>query len=389
MTLIQRNNKIYTQFYSSKNKKTYSFSDAISAYEYHYYFRINLLTGKKEFIGIHDLYLKLECISIDNQLELPIVCHFSYYFMSTKKDRALAIFIQYEKVNEIQNSRAPSKTLGFSYNKYSLIDYSEQMRKINHHLSRGDCYQVNLTYRQEIKVSDTWECLEQFKNSENKSPYFHVTHIPQLKKSILSNSPECLFQINKKNTIYTMPIKGSMKRETLLGEKEWELLRQSDKNESELYMITDLLRNDLSKIERPEARVEKKKEKLLVPGLVHQYSLVSSPLSKDVNYLQILKAVFPGGSITGAPKRRVMEIIDDLETSKRGYYCGSTLILHKGLRACSINIRTAVLDHSKNTMTYGTGGGITIKSRNEDEYEEAELKLMSFLDLFNYKMACI
>ena len=153
------------------------------------------------------------------------------------------------------------------------------------------------------------------------------------------------------------------------------------KEQAELFMITDLLRNDLSRIESPLARVVAKKKKLLVPGLVHQYSLLSVPLSINVSLGQVIKAMFPGGSVTGAPKLRVMKILYELERGARGYYTGSTVLLHHSMRAVSINIRSADVDFKKKIFTVGAGSGITLLSEVKKEYEEMLDKVRSFITL--------
>ena len=123
-----------------------------------------------------------------------------------------------------------------------------------------------------------------------------------------------------------MPIKGSVK---IKGDvkKAWKKLKESMKDKGELNMITDLLRNDLSRIEKPISKVRKKYVPLLVPGIIHQYSIIDVDLSYKITLLKIIKSLFPGGSITGAPKRRVYQILGSLEKNRRGFYCGSTILL--------------------------------------------------------------
>ncbi len=195
----------------------------------------------------------------------------------------------------------------------------------------------------------------------------------------LSNSPECLFQYEK-NHIITMPIKGTLKR----GEdwkKSWKEMLASAKEESELLMITDLLKNDLNRLDQPTAEVKKLRAPLLVPGLLHQYSLISLKLKNKVSLAQTIFALFPGGSITGAPKKRVMEIIQDVERYQRGIYCGSTILCYGPKKVANINIRTATLNVSERIWRYAAGGGITLLSKNSDEFKEMESKVSSFLTL--------
>lgn len=148
-------------------------------------------------------------------------------------------------------------------------------------------------------------------------------------------------------------------------------------------MITDLLRNDLNRLDRPQARVLKKRAALEVPGLLHQYSLLSVKLTKKVSLLHALQCLFPGGSVTGAPKKRVMQIIQDVEHGKRGVYCGSTLLCYGDRKVASINIRTAEIDLSERLWRYGAGGGITLGSNPVHEFQEMEAKVASFLTLIH------
>ena len=146
-------------------------------------------------------------------------------------------------------------------------------------------------------------------------------------------------------------------------------------------MITDLMKNDLYRISKNPVEVIKKKVPLLVPGLIHQYSRLRSPLSASISLLELMSIIFPGGSVVGAPKKRTMEILHEIENSPRGFYCGSTLILHGSLRRASLNIRTAEINLISRLFTYGAGGGITLLSDVHDEYQETLNKRDSFIQL--------
>ena len=119
---------------------------------------------------------------------------------------------------------------------------------------------------------------------------------------------------------------------------------------------------------------------LLVPGLIHQYSEIKVPLSQHVTLKNILEKIFPGGSITGAPKKRVMQILKKLESRSRGFYCGSTLLFSKGQIEASINIRSSVVDFKKRSLSYQAGGGITLLSQPQHEFLEMTYKHDSYID---------
>jgi anthranilate/para-aminobenzoate synthase component I len=121
---------------------------------------------------------------------------------------------------------------------------------------------------------------------------------------------------------------------------------------------------------------------LVVPGIIHQYSLLSVDLDYKVRLGKIIKSLFPGGSITGAPKKRVKELLFSLEKRSRGFYCGSTVILHESLLAASINIRSAEICFTNKLLKYSSGSGITLLSKSKDEFDELRLKEYSFMKLF-------
>ena len=145
-------------------------------------------------------------------------------------------------------------------------------------------------------------------------------------------------------------------------------------------MITDLLRNDLSRIELPKAYVSEKKIFKKVPGLIHQCSKINIELSAKVTLWKVIEKIFPGGSITGAPKVRAMKLIHHLEKRDRGFYCGSTMIFFGPMKSASINIRAGVFDFNNHSLLYQAGGGITLESNADDEFSEMTYKCESFID---------
>jgi anthranilate/para-aminobenzoate synthase component I len=273
---------------------------------------------------------------------------------------------------------------------WNFSDYEQAFKKGYDHLLKGDSYQFDLTGRFLFSISKDTAPMDLahalWNGMPGPAPYAHMSVLGETGICLLSNSPECLFQIRGHGNgtwIETMPIKGTLKCSGTSGDiaRAWKELTNSEKNEAELFMITDLMRNDLYKITRETVQVVKKKARLLVPGLIHQSSLLCSPLKTNVSLLHLLNAIFPGGSVVGAPKIRTMEILHEIEDSPRGFYCGSTLILHRSLRRASINIRTAEINLITRLLTYGAGGGITLLSDVHEEYEETLGKRDSFIKL--------
>ncbi|RLA61729.1 MAG: hypothetical protein DRQ88_04980 [Epsilonproteobacteria bacterium] len=386
----------YSIIYLNKGNNFLKFSIPQKAYAYFKDYRINLLDGSKEHFSLNDLKSNLLKIKLEDSFDTPTIIHlfyeYGFYFTDNicliKKDELLAIEINYlksspyilKKGKKIKNLR--------SLNKITIKDYNKSFTKGRDHLLKGNCYQFNLTFQhkfganQDNNLEDILYSL--WWKKESRGAYAHASVIPYLNKVYISNSPECLFQIKSKregHLLWSMPIKGSQKIENNFKDS-WRKLKACKKNQAELYMITDLLRNDLSKIEKPKALVVKKKYPLKVPNILHQFSLVSVLLKKNISLYKIIASLFPGGSITGAPKKRAMEILKDLEFSgSRGFYCGSSIILYKNIKAASINIRSATMNLDTLEFSYGSGGGITLLSGMKEEFKEMDLKVGSFLNL--------
>lgn len=359
------------------------------AYIYYRTTRLNLLTGFPEVYHL-DLFLKhLDEMKVQDKVDNPTVFHFYYELglilkglgHTVDENAPIAIELEYEKKSfkKIPKSRLKNIHLK-SLERPSWTEYKEAFNRIQEHLLNGNCYQVNLTYPFEFMTDealDPRDICDFFFSRKGVGSYGHATFLGD--EMILSNSPECLFQYNK-NEIKTMPIKGTVQ----IGKswkKEWQQMLGDAKEEGELNMITDLLKNDLNKLEFPRAKVLKARSPLVVPGLLHQCSLLSVKLDSPLSLLKTMESLFPGGSITGAPKKKVMEIIQEVERYARGIYTGSTLLCLGERKIANINIRTASLSIAEKQWRYGAGGGITLLSKAPSEYQEMEAKVASFLTL--------
>lgn len=306
-----------------------------------------------------------------------------------KLNPTLAIEIHYSKSEEVKSPGKMKTTPLHEYYRELYGVYQASFNSGYDALMSGDCYQFNLTYPFRYESDDILELDHLasflFSDTERTGAYAHLTYLPSLERIYLSNSPECLFQGKMKEDhlkLWTMPIKGTINCTDDEVEEKWEELKKSIKDQAELYMITDLLRNDMTRIEQTPSKVVKKKLPLKVPGLLHQYSLIEVNLSKTITLKKILQGLFPGGSITGAPKKRVMSILDVLENEPRGFYCGSTVILDEDIIGASINIRSGEYDLTSKMLKIHAGGGITLESDCDHEYLEMQAKRNSFLSLF-------
>jgi anthranilate/para-aminobenzoate synthase component I len=363
---------------------------ALSAKAYYRQFEIDLLTGIEKSFDFSEWIEINQNQLMSTSIEKPRVVHLFYelgFFIEKEFDllnsqTLLAIDITYETFSSVASNDVKKIELILkSYPSKEL--YREAFEQGYRELLMGNCYQFNLTYPflysfESIYSSEDF-LFSLWQKKESRGAYGSATYIPYFKKLFLSNSPECLFQF-KEGLLSSMPIKGTiLRRENEDWRPLWKKLSSDKKNQAELFMISDLMRNDLSRIDLPRAIISKKKAPLLVPGLLHQYSQIDVALRKNVTLGRVIEKIFPGGSITGAPKRRVMRLIYRLENRERGFYCGSTLILHKEMKSASINIRSSVVDFERSELLYQAGGGVTLKSSVDEEYDEMTYKRNSFI----------
>jgi para-aminobenzoate synthetase component 1 len=249
------------------------------------------------------------------------------------------------------------------------------------HIAAGDVYQVNLSRRFVAAVDgDAWTLYRRLA-AESPAPFGALLDLGDAQ--VLSVSPELFLRVEPRpdgRRVETRPIKGTRPRRAGREEdrREAEVLRASEKDRAEHLMIVDLERNDLGRVARPgTVQVESLFEPYELPTLHHLESTVSATLRDDVDTAALLRATFPGGSITGAPKLRAMQLIGALERAPRGPYCGAVaLFLPDGAAALSIAIRTAVL--ARGHLDYRAGGGIVADSDPLQELAETEWKAAAF-----------
>jgi para-aminobenzoate synthetase component 1 len=379
---------IYSRFRWNKDKFL-ELSEAEVAFIYYRKTRMNLLTGYLESYHFQDFLQKLGSIPLQGRVKSPQVYHF-YYELGlilaglghTVNDEApLVIEIIYQKKKLRSHPKSKLKGINLlSLERPTWTEYKNAFQHIQEKLLAGDTYQVNLTYPFDFEtkeVLDPRDILDFFFSQEGLGAYAHGTFLGD--ELILSNSPECLFQY-RDDEIFTMPIKGTKIRKKD-WHKDWKAMKKDPKERGELIMIADLLRNDLNRLEHPRAKVKKLQAPLLVPGLLHQYALLSVELENSISLLKVLECLFPGGSVTGAPKKKTMEILQDVERFQRGLYTGSTLLCYDDKKVASINIRTASISIGDRFWKYAAGGGITLLSKAVFEFQEMEAKVSSFLTL--------
>lgn len=259
--------------------------------------------------------------------------------------------------------------------------YQQAFGQVQAHLQAGDCYQINLA--QQFRARFQGEIWPLFAQLCQRSPAPFAAYLRWPHGTVISASPERFLAVQGQR-VWTEPIKGTRPRSPdLATDAAWaDDLCHSPKDRAENVMIVDLLRNDLGKVCLPgNIRVEALCELRRYAQVQHLVSRISGQLAPGQDAFDALRAMLPGGSVTGAPKRKAMEIIDQLEPARRGIYCGSIGYLsYDGQMDSNIAIRT--LTAQAGHLHFWAGGGIVADSQAEAEYQECYAKAQSLLILF-------
>ncbi len=258
-------------------------------------------------------------------------------------------------------------------------DYLEKIQTALKRIGTGESYQVCLSNRIRCRFNGDPFQLYRTLRRRNPAPFSAFLNFSNF--AVLSSSPERFLRIDPNGDIEARPIKGTISRshDPLKDRRLSDRLRSSEKNRSENLMIVDLLRNDLSRVAEVGSVHAPSLMAIESYATVHHIvSSVQAKLSTDYDAIDCIKAAFPGGSMTGAPKLRTMEIIDELEASPRGIYSGALGYLSlTGAVDLSIVIRTIVAE--ARSISIGTGGAIVSLSNPEEEYEEMLLKARALI----------
>ncbi|GAB6095502.1 hypothetical protein JCM14469_17540 [Desulfatiferula olefinivorans] len=257
--------------------------------------------------------------------------------------------------------------------------YMDCIRKIKDYIAAGDIYQVNMSQRFETPFAGDPFALFKALYHKNPAPFFAFVHAGD--HVIVSTSPERFITLKGRH-VETRPIKGTRPRGGNPGEdaRLRQELAESPKDDAELSMIVDLMRNDIGKVcEGGSVTVREHKRVEAYANVYHLISIVDGVLDPGVDAVDLIRATFPGGSITGCPKIRSMEIIDELETRRRHIYTGSIgYIGFNDTLDLSIAIRTATIVNGR--LVFSVGGGVVYDSDPEDEYHETLHKGRTLID---------
>jgi para-aminobenzoate synthetase / 4-amino-4-deoxychorismate lyase len=248
-------------------------------------------------------------------------------------------------------------------------EYQQKIAYIKSQIELGNTYQTNYTIQFTAPFNESAIDYYHFLQKNNQADYCAYLEFDDY--YILSISPELFFKLDNK-VITTKPMKGTTGRGLNNQQDKQQLdLLFSEKNQAENMMIVDLLRNDLSKIAKPgSVTVPQLFEAEKYPTVWQLTSTIQGELQDDANLYQIFQALFPCGSITGAPKTSTMQIIADSENTPRGIYCGTIGYIEPYMNKAIFNIPIRTLTVHNQQMCYGVGGGITWDSTSQDEYNE-------------------
>ena len=374
----------YLQNHKDENQTDFPLvSGAVGYFSYEYGRKLmEVASGEKDIVSIpdavlifYDLYIIEDCkekrtFLIANGTETPA----EELLQKTEEEIQAG---DQKKLSYI-NSKDTSFDIEVFPN-FKKEEYKKAVDDMIHYIIEGDIYIANMTQQMTVKSEKQPKDVFLDLRKNNPSPFGGYMDYEDFQ--IVCASPERFLRM-KKGHVETRPIKGTRKRgdtpeEDLLMRKE---LENSDKDKSELLMIVDLERNDLNKVCKPGS--VKVTELFTVEEYATVFHLVSNiegELEEGKNFADLLEATFPGGSITGAPKYRAMEIIDELEHGRRNLYTGSIGYLTlDGDCDFNIVIRTAL--HKDGRYHLGVGGGITAESELEFEYEETLQKAKAVLE---------
>ncbi|MHA2715771.1 aminodeoxychorismate synthase component I [Vibrio owensii] len=300
-----------------------------------------------------------------------------------KLEKACVVGQNIEQAWQWLNSQSPAdvedfKLIGDWQSNMTQASYASRFDRVQEYLLSGDCYQINLAQRFNASYQGSeWQAYTKLE-AANQAPF--SAFIRMSNSAIVSVSPERFLEL-KDNVIETKPIKGTRPRSqnAELDQANAHDLQTAEKDQAENLMIVDLLRNDIGRVASPgSVHVPKLFDIESFPAVHHLVSTIRADLDTQYSAADLIRACFPGGSITGAPKVRAMQIIEELEPHRRSAYCGSIgYISRHGRMDTSITIRTLVAEDNK--LYAWAGGGVVADSDCAAEYQETLDKLSKIL----------
>ena len=273
-----------------------------------------------------------------------------------------------------EDSAHPNARITSVESALSKQTYIARIKQIREWIAQGEVYQINSTFPLNVRTEGAPAQL--YRSIATRHPVSHAAYIEDENRNILSFSPE-LFLQRTGNSLVTRPMKGTAPRsaDPLIDQQLGEALHASEKNRAENLMIVDLLRNDLGRLALPgTVRADPLFSLERYPSVWTMTSTVQAEIAPDTSLEQILRALFPCGSITGAPKIAAMKKIQETESEPRGLYCGSLgWLAPNGDFSLNVAIRTLLLNED-GSGRYHVGGGIVYDSDPEQEWDECHWK---------------
>lgn len=324
----------------------------------------NISSRHVDQVGFPDLFF----------FEPEILIRLSADEVCIEADDALAVF---EEIENYVNNSLPVTGSFQVKNRISKSQYVDYVRQLQKHIARGDCYEVN--YCQEFFAEGAIiDPLHVYKRLSETSPNPFSALYRVHDKWLICASPERFLKRNGSSVI-SQPIKGTSRRaidNVFTDELNKQTLYNSKKDRSENVMVVDLVRNDLAKVCREgTVKVDELFGIYSFPQVHQMISTVSGELKPYIRFEEILRAAFPMGSMTGAPKRRVMELIEQYEQTKRGIFSGAVgYITPDGDFDFNVVIRSIMYNETSKYLSFQAGSGITFYSEAEQEWEECLLK---------------
>jgi len=290
-------------------------------------------------------------------------------------------FVQALPFEETTGEEEPSAGNARFAANFDRVSYRNALAKIKAYIAAGDIYQANLTQQFTVDLGGTSPVRIFERLRRSLAPFRAFLKSPA--RTIISNSPERFFRVSG-NRILASPVKGTIARQGDDEDKVESKLLASAKDRSENVMIVDLLRNDLGRICNYNSIRVRLWETERLPHLIHLVSHVEGTLQRGVGLCEILRALFPCGSITGAPKIRAMQILAETEQVVRGVSMGA-LGLIRGLpdsdhRAVDFSVAIRTMCIADDRAVFNVGGGIVADSQPEEEYAELMLKAQPLLE---------
>ena len=358
-----------------------------------------LVSDRKWWFGHLSFGLQAPFLRVNNKredsFEFPLFSFFSPQFLIACKGQTLFIEAAdpervFNEVGQESVSAEEQRMLPLRLQqRVSRQAYLNVIEKIKEHIQQGDCYEMN--YCQEFFAEEALvDPLFLYQQLMKISPAPFAALYRQGPRWLLSASPE-RFLCKRKNRLISQPIKGTARRDhkdVMADEMIREQLRSSEKERAENVMIVDLVRNDLSRVcESGSVVVDELFGVYSFPQVHQLISTVSGELQPGVSFSTILKATFPMGSMTGAPKKRVLELTTQYEQSARGLYSGSIgYIDPEGDFDFNVVIRSLLYHERKQYLSFQVGGGITINSIPENEWNECLVKAAGLLKLLGQEI---